>query len=62
MTEHSSERTSEPDVEADDAQVEPGSEDAHVGRVAGDDDSAAEETGAEARAQGASDNDPVEGR
>jgi hypothetical protein len=30
--------------------------------VAGDDDSAAEETGAEARAQGASDNDPVEGR
>ncbi len=61
MTEHASERTSEPDVEADDAQVEPSSEDDHVGRVAGVDDSMSEETGAEARAQGSGDNDSVEG-
>ncbi len=61
MTENASERTSEPDVEADDAQVEPGSGDEHVGRVAGEDDSVAEETGAEARSQGSADNDPVEG-
>jgi len=61
VTENASERTSEPDVEADDAQVEPGSGDEHVGRVTGVDDSMSEETGAEARAQGSAENDPVEG-
>ena len=61
MTEHSNERTSESDVEADDAQVEPGSDDSYVGRVAGTDEGMTEETGAEARAEGSSDNDPVEG-
>ena len=61
MTEQANERTSEPDVEADEAQVEPSSDDEHVGRVAGVDDSLSEETGAEARAQGSDDNDSVEG-
>ena len=60
MTEHSSERTSEPDVEADDAQVEPGSDDGHVGRIASDDAIDDETTGAEARASGPARNDPVE--
>jgi hypothetical protein len=60
VTEHSSERTSEPDVEADEAQVEPGSDDGHVGRVAGDDAIDDETTGAEARAAGSGRNDKVE--
>jgi len=61
VTESSSEKTSESDVEADEAQVEPSSDDEHVGRVAGVDEGMTEESGAEARAQGSSDNDPVEG-
>ena len=61
MTEHSNEKTSESDVAEDEAQVEPGSDDSYVGRVAGVDEGMTEETGAEARAAGASDNDPVEG-
>jgi hypothetical protein len=60
VTEHSSESTSEPDVEADEAQVEPGSHDEYVGRVAGDDAIDDETTGAEARATGSARNDPVE--
>lgn len=42
--------TAEPDVEANDDQVEPDADSEYVGRVAGDDDSSAGETGAEARA------------
>lgn len=60
MTEHSSEHTSEPDVEADEAQVEPGRDDGHVGRVASDDAIDDETTGAEARATDPARNDPVE--
>ena len=60
MTEHSSERTSEPDVEADEAQVEPGSDDEFVGRVGADEATDDETTGAEARATGSAGNDPVE--
>ncbi len=63
VSEHSSESSSEPDVESDDAQVEPGSDDEHVGRIAADDDGTDVESGAEARAQrsaGPDGNDPVE--
>ena len=60
MTEHSSERTSESDIEADEAQVEPSRDDAHVGRVAADDALDDETSGAEARAAGPARNDPVE--
>lgn len=62
MTEASNEPTAEPDVERDDAQVDPDADDQYVGRVAGLDDGFAGETGAEARAAGGAEaNDPVEG-
>ena len=38
-----------------------GSDDSYVGRVVGADEGMTEETGAEARAAGSRDNDPVEG-
>ena len=44
--------TAEPDVEANDDQVEPADGSEYVGRVAGDDLGYAEEQGAEARAAG----------
>ena len=43
-------RTAEPDVEANDDQVEPDADSDYVGRVAGDDQGYAGEQGAEARA------------
>jgi hypothetical protein len=55
------ERSPEPDVDEDSAQVEPDPDDQFVGRVAGEDAGFAGETGAEARAAGVSENDPVEG-
>ncbi len=62
MTEASNEPTAEPDVERDDAQVDPDADEQYVGRVAGLDDGFAGETGAEARAAGGAEgNDPVEG-
>ena len=62
MSEFSTEDTAEPDVEADEAQVEPANDDSYVGRVAGLDEGYAGETGAEARAAGGAErNDPVEG-
>lgn len=42
--------TAEPDVEANDDQVEPDSDSEHVGRVAGADEGDSGESGAEARA------------
>jgi hypothetical protein len=44
--------TAEPDVEANDDQVEPADGSEYVGRVAGDDSGYAGEQGAEARADG----------
>ena len=61
FSEPAGEATAEPDVDNDAAQVEPDSDSGYVGRVAGADEGYAAETGAEARAQGVSDNDPVEG-
>ena len=46
-------KTAEPDVEANDDQVEPANGSESVGRVAGDDLGYAEEQGSEARANGA---------
>jgi hypothetical protein len=43
-------KTAESDVESNEDQVEPGSDDEFVGRVAGDDSGYTEEQGAEARA------------
>jgi hypothetical protein len=39
------------DVESDDGQVEPDADDEYVGRVAGDDEGYAGDTGAEARSE-----------
>lgn len=62
MTEASNEPSAEPDVQRDDAQVDPDADEQYVGRVAGADDGFAGETGAEARAAGGADGDrPVEG-
>ena len=61
FSEPADEATAEPDVENDDSQVEPDSGSGYVGRVAGADEGYAEETGAEARSQGSSDNEAVEG-
>ena len=61
FSEPADEATAEPDVDNDADQVEPDSDSGYVGRVAGADEGYAGETGAEARAQGSSDNDAVEG-
>jgi hypothetical protein len=61
FSESSDEAKAEPDVQRDEAQVEPDSDDSFVGRASGADEGYAGETGAEARAQGSSDNDAVEG-
>ena len=61
FSEPAEEATAEPDVDNDADQVEPDSDSGYVGRVAGADEGFAGETGAEARAMGASENDPVEG-
>jgi hypothetical protein len=50
VSEPAPDRTAESDVAPDDDQVEPGSDDEFVGRVAGDDAGYTEEQGAEARA------------
>jgi hypothetical protein len=49
--------TAEPDVEANDDQVEPANGSESVGRVAGDDRGYADEQGAEARAAGVAEGD-----
>lgn len=62
MTEASNEPAAESDVASDDAQVDPDADENYVGRVAGQDDGFAGETGAEARAAGGAEgNQPVEG-
>ena len=62
MTEASNEPSAEPDVERDEAQVDPDADEQYVGRVAGLDEGYAGETGAEARAAGGAEgNVPVEG-
>jgi hypothetical protein len=62
VTEASNEASAEPDVERDQAQVDPDADEQYVGRVAGLDEGYAGETGAEARAAGAAEgNEPVEG-
>lgn len=50
FTEPDDRSTAESDVESNDDQVEPGSDDEFVGRVAGQDEGSAEEQGSERRA------------
>ena len=61
FSEPADEATAESDVDNDADQVEPDSDSGYVGRVAGADEGFTGETGAEARSQGFSENDPVEG-
>jgi hypothetical protein len=51
FSEPSGAEPAESDVSENEDQVEPGSDSEYVGRVAGDDDGATEEQGAEARSQ-----------